>query len=140
MPARDVQQPDSMEKRNVLASADISQEEVLALANAYLDGDALSDAANFFDKVGNTEGLERVKRRAIETGNTHVMSFDLGRSRHIELSTDDWRQTGDNAMAQGKFANAAFAFRRCGGDAKRDEARRRVPGVIFPENEEQAQG
>jgi len=121
--------PDAIEKRDLLASDTISREEVLALAGAYLQDDALSDACNFFDKIGDVEGLEKVKRRAIETGNAHVLTFDLGRSRHILLSKEEWREAGQHALDQGKFGYAAQAFRKAGDPEREAEARRRIPGA-----------
>ena len=129
-----VEMPDPIEKRNVLASKTVPDGEILALANAYLEQDALSDACDFFDKIGHAEGLERVKRRAIEIGNAHVLAFDMGRSRHVEVSKEDWQAAGENALAQGKFAYAAQAFAKSGDAEKEEQARRQVPGV--PRQEE----
>jgi len=121
--------PDAIEKRNLLASQTIPREEVLRLAHAYLSEDRLSDAANFFDKAGDREGLEKVKRRAIETGNAHVLTFDLGRSRHIEVRREDWRLAAQNALRQEKFAYAAQAFRKAGDPEGEAEAKARIPSA-----------
>jgi len=124
--------PDAIEKRNLLASQTIPREEVLRLAHSYLSEDRLSDAANFFDKAADGEGLEKVKRRAIETGNAHVLTFDLGRSRHIEVCQEDWRQAAQNALRQGKFAYAAQAFRKAGDSEGEAEARAHIPSGHEP--------
>lgn len=121
--------PDPLEKRHWLASDTIAREQVLAAARAYLEADLLNDAANFFEKAGDVEGLEAVKRRAIELGNAQVLSFELGRSRHVQVSAEEWRQAAENALRDGKFAYAALAFRKAGAPDRAQEAARQVPGA-----------
>ena len=128
--------PDAIEKRNILASQEVDAEELNEYGRMFLEKDMLTDAFNFFEKSGSREGLEKVKARVIEEGLTAVL-FNLARSRHIELSDEDWRAAGENAMKLGKYTYAAQAFDRLGDEERLAEARQHIPGAPQPEPAEE---
>ena len=127
MAGREVNLPDVIEKRNILAARDVAKERLLELANAYFGRDSLDDAYNFFEKAGDSAGAEKVKQRAIELGIAAVL-YSMQRSQTTKVRNEDWLAAGENAMKQSRFAYAAQAFRKAGDVERSEEALRQIPG------------
>lgn len=126
--AKRFEMPDAIVKRNILASGEMEAEELAEYGSMFLEKDMLTDAYNFFEKAGAREGLQKVKTRAIEEGLAAIL-FNLARSRHIQLSDEDWRAAGENAMKLEKYTYAAQAFGRIGDEERLAEARQHIPGA-----------
>ncbi len=139
MSPANVELPNPIEKRNILAAKDASAQTLSDYGNAFLEADVLDDAFNFFEKAGDVEGLKAVKRRAIDTGTTAVL-FAILRSKHIQLADEDWLAAAQNAVKHGKLTYAAQAYRKLGDLAKLNELLAQIPGqkpVEPPEAEKQ---
>ena len=111
----------SIQKRDLLASENLSPENALVYAEFLFGRQGFDDALAFFAKAESQEGIERVKRVALEHGNSGLL-FEVARRRPAEVVSADWDQLGDNAVDLGKYAYAVFAYRRSGNDEKRRQA------------------
>ncbi len=117
---------DCLEKRDLLAREGASCELLLAHAESFLEQDALDSALAFFDRAGNSEGLARVKAKAIERGNAYLL-FRLHDSRHGSVQEQDWIAVAERAEAIGKIAYALQAWRQLGRQDKVEALRDMLP-------------
>jgi len=136
---QNVELPNPIEKRNILAARDVPVQTLVDYGNAYLEAEALDDSYNFFEKAGHVEGLKRVKQRAIDLGNTAVMLFNIQRSKHIQITNEDWLAAAQNAIKAGRLTYAAQAYRKLGDIPKLNELLAQIPGqkLVEPPEAEQ---
>ncbi|HRU06439.1 MAG TPA: hypothetical protein P5137_11780 [Candidatus Brocadiia bacterium] len=111
--ARDL---DCIEKRDLLASAKLSQQDASAYGQAFLELGMLHDALAFFLKADDRHGLAKLLDVAIAEAD-HGILWQLAKTARIPVMDDDWRRCARRAMETGKHSVAAYIFKRLGDEA-----------------------
>ena len=110
-------------KRDLLAAEKFDSDEVLEYANDFFEQELYGDALEFYRKLGDNKGVERVMHKAVETGDAEIL-WRIARYNKALITLSHWEQCGDQAMRNQKYRDAAFAFKRAGKDEKRARAER----------------
>jgi len=113
--------PNAYKKRKSLNEAKLSPEKLVALGEIHLEQGRFYDAAQFFLKASNKEGLARVRSVAIEEGDAFLYSVTLGKKDGKE-DTRAWEELGKRAMELKKYAYAVRAFEKAGNGTLRNKA------------------
>ena len=124
--------PDMKQKQKLLYAQDISSDVLVKHGTAFFEEGWLSDAIDFFAKAEHTEGVEQVKRVAVEEGDAFLFKrcLDL---LGIEDASSQWCELADRALALGKLQFAREGYRKCG-DRK---AMEKVDKMISPHSTEE---
>ena len=107
----------SIAKRDLLAATRFNAQTVREHAKDLFDHGRYGDAFEFFRKINDQAGVERVKNAVVETGDPEVL-WRIEKACAPQVNRDDWGHCGENAMRVGKFRSAAYAFAHIG-DAER---------------------
>ena len=105
-----------LEKRKILYSEQPSKERLKTLGDLYLEEGYLDDALDFYLKADERMSLERLKTRAIETGDASIL-VRLQNSSKIDVTKEDWQRAGEKAEELGKETCAQVCFARVGGNS-----------------------
>jgi len=108
--------PGYLEKRKILYSGQPSKERLKTLGDLYLEGGHLDDALDFYLKADERVSLERLKTRAIETGDASIL-VRLQNSSKIDVTKEDWQRAGESALKLGKESCAQVGFARVAGNS-----------------------
>ncbi len=122
--------PDMKQKQKLLYADEISADVLIKQGMAFFEEGWLSDALDFFSKAQHTEGLEMLKRAAMEQGDAFLFKRCLD-SLGIEDAGSQWCELADRALSLGKLQFAKEGYRRCG-DKK---AMKKIDDMISPEEE-----
>jgi hypothetical protein len=112
--------PGLLEKRAFLYAGKATPEGLSDLGSQYLEDGHLDSALEFCSAAGDAAGVERVKRAAIQDGETGVL-IRVERGGRVSVTAEDWRAAAESAARLGKHAQAAAAWTR-GGDPGRAAA------------------
>lgn len=126
--------PDMKQKQKLLYAQDISSDVLVKHGTAFFEEGWLSDAMDFFEKAEHTEGIESVKRVAVEEGDAFLFKrcLDL---LGIEEASSQWCELADRALTLGKLQFAREGYRKCG-DRK---AMEKIDKMISPDSTEEPQ-
>lgn len=105
-----------LEKRKILYSEQPSKERLKTLGDLYLEEGYLDDALDFYLKADEQMSLERLKTRAIETGDASIL-VRLQNSSKIDVTKEDWQRAGEKAEELGKETCAQVCFARIAGNS-----------------------
>lgn len=108
--------PGYLEKRGLLYAQSASKERLKSLGDLYLEEGYLDDALDFYLKADDRVSLERLKTRAIETGDASIL-VRLQNSSKIDVTKEDWQRAGEKAEEFGKETCAQVCFARIGGNS-----------------------
>lgn len=100
-------------RRDLLYKDNAPAEQISRYAASCIEEGHLSDAVDLFEKAADTEGLEQLKKHAVEEGDFFIFNRVLkilGQSGGIE----DYKQLADNAARLGKAIYAEQARRAAG--------------------------
>lgn len=100
-----------LKKRDLLYGVKTTPAALSAAARDYLRAESWSDALDFFERAHDEDGLQEIKQRALQTGDT----FLLGRLERIHpkwVSAEDWEKAKVVAQKREIFSMAAFAERK----------------------------
>jgi len=103
----------SIAKRDLLAATRFSPETIRNHADEFFAEGRFGDAFEFFRKIDDRPGVQRVKQAVVELGDPEVL-WRIEKAYPKEISKDDWARCGRNAMQAGKFHSAAYVFQRIG--------------------------
>jgi len=118
--------PTPLERRDILYGRETPAQRLEEYGHAYLEEGLINDAVEFFGVAKSREGLELVRRFAVEEGDFFLLS------RVVEfwpdaVSPEVWRELGERAYQKGKLQFALKAFEKSG-DGERSAEVRRVIG------------
>ena len=108
--------PGYLEKRRLLYAQSTSKERLKDFGDLYLEEGYLDDALDFYLKADDRVSLERLKTRAIETGDASIL-VRLQNSSKIDVTKEDWQRAGEKAEEFGKETCAQVCFARVGGNS-----------------------
>jgi tetratricopeptide (TPR) repeat protein len=103
--------PDYRLKQKILYLDETSPDDLIRYGNLFYEAGSYSDALDFFQKSNHTEGIESIKKIALESGD--VMLFQrAAKSMNMELSPLEWGKIGKKAMELKKYFFARHALEK----------------------------
>ena len=96
-----VQLPDPLKRRDILFGVDTPKEVLVEYARAYEEADKLDEALQFYAEAADRPGLERVRAKAIETGDAFILKA-VARAMPELVAEGDWKSLIARAEALGK--------------------------------------
>ncbi|MCX5892539.1 MAG: hypothetical protein NTW80_06125 [Deltaproteobacteria bacterium] len=105
--------PGCLKKRRLLNDPELRPEACKEYGENFLALGWWQDALEFFQKCGDTQGLEKITHHCLETGD----AFLLGRLGSPQ-DPKTWRQVAEKALDQGKFRFARRAYELAGDSDK----------------------
>lgn len=87
-----------------------SPTQLATLGEEALSKEQYQDALDYFRVAGNQEGLERLKKIALDEGDTFLL-FSLERAT-ASIDDEFWNRVGQRAFELGKLRFAQTAFKR----------------------------
>lgn len=100
-----------IKKRDLLWNDRTPQATLVAEAEEFFANQQYSDALDFFERAGHSEGLARIKKLAIETGQGFLLNR-LTRYNPESVTTADWEALKVQAEKLGFTAYAIMAERK----------------------------
>jgi len=117
--------PHSFKKQKMICDDKMPREALVSWGERYLEADRVFDAAAFFLKAGHQEGMDRLRRMALDQGDAFLFKLVVqglpGQGR-----PEEWEALGRRAMQLQKFSHAVNAFRA----AENEEARKRAEAEL----------
>ena len=117
--------PDPLKRRDVLYGQNTSAEVLREYGDLYLHEGKPNDAVEFFGQACYKEGLQRIRQMAIEEGDLFLFSRATEFLQE-EVSPEDWRKVGKQALDQGKYLFALKCFEKIGDREGIEETRKKL--------------
>lgn len=117
--------PDFLEKKEKLFSPKTTKEEAGAWGDRYLEANRLHDAVAFYRRAQRTDGLERIRNIAVETGDFQLYEETVPEG-DWENRIQEIKNLARRAEELGRFFDAKRAYERIGDEV----GRRRAEGAI----------
>jgi len=114
--------PHSFKRQKMVHDQKLSEEALVSLGELYLQGDRVHDAADFFRKAGHREGMDQLKKAALEQGDSFLFKVAVG-GVPGEGKKEEWEALGNRAMELGKYSYAVSAFDAAENEEARKHAR-----------------
>ena len=99
-----------LDRKEKLFSPKTPREELIRSGDAYLESDRLNDAVVFYRQAGHLEGLNAIRRRAVEDGDVFLFREALGGMETPEVEPDEWRRLAQQAESRGRWQDALKAY------------------------------
>ena len=103
----------SLTKRDLLAAKKFNPDDLRAYAEQFFSEERFGEAFEFYRKLGDEEGILKVKKVAIELGDPEIL-WRVEHDNPARVAREDWLRCGNQAMSLGKWHSAAYVFRRIG--------------------------
>ena len=101
-----------LDRKERLFSPKTSHEELIRSGDAYLESDRLNDAVAFYRQAGHLEGLNSIRRRAVEDGDVFLFREALDGMETPEVEPDEWRRLARQAESKGRWQDALKAYQQ----------------------------
>jgi hypothetical protein len=101
--------PGCLKKRRLLNELELKPELCLEYGEKFLAQGWWEDALEFFQKAGDSQGLEKIKNHCLKTGDAYL----LGRLG-VGQDPQTWRQLAEQALDLGKLRFARRAYELAG--------------------------
>jgi hypothetical protein len=105
--------PDYKQKQKLLFKEGADPATLIQQGEQFFAAGWYKDAVDFFGRAEFTEGLERVRAKALDEGDAFLLLLSL-RTLGIEAEAAEWRQLADRALALGKLQFAREGYRLAG--------------------------
>ncbi len=105
--------PDYKQKQKLLYKDGADPAALIQQGEQFFAAGWYKDAVDFFGKAGFSEGLERVRTKALDEGDAFLLLLSL-RALEIDAEADEWRQLADRALGLGKLQFAREGYRQAG--------------------------
>jgi hypothetical protein len=103
--------PDYRLKQKILYTDNTDHKMLKNYGDLFFAEGNLSDALDFYQKANFTEGLQKVKNTALESGD--VMLFGrAAKALNLELKPADWENIGQTALRLKKYLFAQHAIEK----------------------------
>lgn len=102
--------PDALTRRHLIEK-DLSAEQCLAIADAYLEEQRVVEAVVFLGKAHAHDRLHEIAEAAIEEGDAFLLE-EVARARGRQPERGEWERLEDAARAAGKLRFAEDAHRQ----------------------------
>ncbi|OGP90698.1 MAG: hypothetical protein A2031_09370 [Deltaproteobacteria bacterium RBG_19FT_COMBO_43_11] len=98
-------------KQKILYIDNTSHDILQNYGNLFLEEGRISDALDFYQKAKHTEGLEKIKDMALNTGD--VMLFQrAAKALNMEIKKADWEIISQKAVSLKKYNFAKYALEK----------------------------
>ena len=101
--------PACLKKRRLLNEKELRPELCREYGEKFLAQDWWEDALEFFQRAGDSQGLEKIKEHCLKTGDAYLLGR-LGVSQDAKT----WRQLAEQALDLGKLRFARRAYQLAG--------------------------
>ena len=105
--------PTALERRSLLYGKESVKADHRALGDRYFEAGRIADALEFYGKVQDQAGIEKVRRFAVENGDAFLLA-QIERLTGRALDPEFWREAGRNAENKGRLNFARQAFEKAG--------------------------
>jgi hypothetical protein len=122
--------PNYQEKQHILYIKHLSEKDLIAYGDAFLEEGKISDAIDFYQKANYVQGLEKIKGIAEQSGDVMLLQQVLKPLRQT-IAERTWNEIGERALEQKKYTFALYAFEK----ANNDTMAGRVKEIIKSEDE-----
>jgi hypothetical protein len=102
--------PDPLERRHLIEK-ELSDEQALAIAEAYLEDGRVDEAVVFFGKAQAGDRLQELADKAVESGDAFLLT-EVSRVRRQEPAPEVWERLAEAARRAGKDLYAETAERQ----------------------------
>jgi tetratricopeptide (TPR) repeat protein len=116
--------PDSLKRRDILYGQNTPAEVLREYGDLYLHEGKLNDAVEFFGQGHYKEGLQGIRRMAMEEGDLFLFSRATEFLQE-EVSAEDWKKLGRKALEKGKYLFALKCFEKIGDKEGIEETRKK---------------
>ena len=116
--------PDPLKRRDILYGRNTPPEVLREYGDLYLHEGKPNDAVEFFGQACYKEGLRQIRQMAMEEGDLFLFSRATDFLQE-EVSREDWRKLGKQALEKGKYLFALKCFEKIGDREGIHEARAR---------------
>jgi len=123
--------PDYRLKQKILYVDHTSPETFKKYGDLFFADGNFSDALDFYFKANFTEGLQKIKYAAIDSGDV-MLFLQTARALNMELKTADWEIIGRNALGLKKYFFARHALEK----ANNEEALSSLAKIMEAEEHE----
>ncbi len=103
--------PDYRLKQKILYIDHTSPETFKKYGDHFFAEGNYSDALDFYFKANFTEGLQKIKNAAMDSGDV-MLFLQAARALNMELKTDDWENIGRKAIGLKKYLFARHALEK----------------------------
>jgi hypothetical protein len=103
--------PDYQLKQKILYTDHTDPEILKNYGNLFFAEGNLSDALDFYHKANFTEGLQKVKNTALESGDAMLFQR-AAKALNLELKPADWENIGQTALRLKKYLFARHAIEK----------------------------
>ena len=117
--------PDPLKRRDILYGQNTSAEVLREHGDLYLHEGKPNDAVEFFGQASYKEGLQRIRKMAMEEGDLFLFSRATEFLQE-EVPPDDWRKLGKKALEKGKHLFALKCFEKIGDREGIEETRKKL--------------
>ena len=124
--------PDSLKRRDILYGRNTPTELLREYGDLYLREGRLNDAVAFFGRAGDHKGLRRIRQVAMEEGDFFLFSRATEFLQE-EVSPEDWKGLGTQALGTGKHLFALKCFEKIGDREGIRDAKERIRRIIQDE-------
>lgn len=116
--------PDSLKRRDILYGQNTPAEVLREYGDLYLHEGKPNDAVEFFGQARYKEGLQDIRRMAMEEGDLFLFSRATEFLQE-EVSAEDWKKLGTKALEKGKYLFALKCFEKIGDKEGIEETRKK---------------
>jgi len=113
--------PRSDKKHRMFHDPNVSPESLIAQGELYLEAERVMDAAEFFRKADHREGLEQLRKIALDQGDSFLFKMVVG-GVPGKGTREEWQLLGSRALELGKYAHAVRGYTA----AENEEGRKRA--------------
>ncbi|MFH0937741.1 MAG: hypothetical protein V1899_00415 [Planctomycetota bacterium] len=100
-----------LKRRDFLHSEKTSPNTLSAAGCELLAVERYSDALDFFEKARDTDGIQKIKRIALQHGDTFLLAR-LDRFDRTLVTKEDWEVAAKSASVNGKASMAEFMAKK----------------------------
>lgn len=116
--------PDSLKRRDILYGQNTPAEVLREYGDLYLHEGKPNDAVEFFGQARYKDGLQGIRRMAMEEGDLFLFSRATEFLQE-EVPAVDWRKLGRKALEKGKYLFALKCFEKIGDKQSIEETRKK---------------
>jgi tetratricopeptide (TPR) repeat protein len=112
-----VKLPDYRLKQKLLYIDKTNPDILKKYGDLFMEEGSLSDALDFYQKAGNTEALQKIRKMALESGD--VMLFgQAAKALGMELKPAAWESIAEKAVELKKYCFAMHALQKADSEEK----------------------
>ena len=122
--------PNYQEKQHILYIKHLSEKDLIAYGDAFLEEGKIYDAIDFYQKANYVQGLEKIKGMAERSGDVMLLQQVLKPLRKT-IPEETWNEIGQRALELEKYLFALYACAKGNNDAMAG----RIKEIIKSEDE-----